>query len=427
MNMRKYFLLLIGVAFLSACEIEEGDFDGGFDWDSGRDGGDGSASPEDDAGTDDAGRDASTARDSGSEPTDAGHGDAGADGGGMMMVETPEALAKRLANGSCAALTSCMGPRLLMESLRGQDCVSYRTRLYQDRDLHWLPKSVEKGRVTFKPELLAQCEADLKALACEVQTRRVPQSCIDAANGDVEADGACAIDQECEGKAFCDKGSLETCPGSCAKLQTAGLPCRSTSQCADGLLCRGGMCEAPLIEGDECTTPFTAADAAGYGECPPGLVCQGTTGNLHCQSVATVFTAKLGQQCSASGTLCELGLVCQSQSSTSTMGVCAAPVAKGATCRRAIPGQCPSGQYCKDARANVTARAPAGTDGVCADMPTDGKACESAVGCQPGAVCLDDGMCHALKGIAQQCSENRECYGGSCLADVCTAPLDCTM
>lgn len=422
--MRRYRHYLCAALLLaSGCEIGDGDFDASFDWDSGRDG---ATSSEDDAGAEHPGRDASIDR------ADTGPGDmnmdgAVGDGGSMSEPEPPAALAKRLANGTCAALTSCMGPRLLMESLSGQDCVNYRTRLYEDRDLHWFPKSVEKGKVTFKPELLAKCEADLTALGCEAQTRRLPQSCIDAAHGDVAADGACAIDQECAGRAYCDKGNLETCPGSCAPLQSAGLPCRATSQCVDGLLCRGGVCEEPLSEGDECTTPFTAPAAMGFRECPPGLVCHGSSGNLKCQSISTVFTAKAGQSCSASGTLCAMGLVCQSQSSTSATGICAAPAANGGACKPAIPGQCPSGQYCKDARANVSTRAPAGTEGICADMPTDGKTCEAAVGCKSGAVCLDDGKCHALQGVAKQCSENRQCYGGSCLAELCATPLDCTM
>jgi hypothetical protein len=402
------------------CEVGDGDFDASFDFDSGRDA---SRSAEDDAGADDAGQDRPTDR----RDASMGTPDASTSDAGMSEPAKPEELAQRLAKGSCAALTACLGPRLLMDSLSGQDCVSYRTHLYEDRDLHWLAKSITAGHVTFRPELLAKCESDLTALGCEVQTRRLPQSCVDAADGDTEADDTCAIDQECKGQAFCDKGSLETCPGTCATLQTAGLPCRATAQCVDGLICRAGVCAEPLVEGDDCTVPVTASMGTGFRECPPGLVCIGPSNDLRCRSIQTVYAAKLGQTCNATGTLCELGLVCQSQSSTSTSGICAATSAKGAKCRPAIPSQCPTGQYCKDARSGVTTRAPAGTDGICADLPNDGKSCEAAVGCQPGAVCLDDTMCHGLKTIAQQCGENRECYGGSCLAETCTTPLDCSL
>jgi hypothetical protein len=424
--MSRYRHCLYAALILAAgCEVGDGDFDASFGF--GDSGPDASKHPEDDAGADDAGQehpnDKPDAAGQGETTPDAAVGDAGS----MPEPAKPGALAKTLASGSCAALTSCLGPRLLMDSLSGQDCVSYRTHLYEDRDLHWLDKSVSNGRVKFRPELLAKCEADLAALGCEVQTRRLPQSCIDVADGDAAPDDACAIDQECKGGAFCDKGSLETCPGTCASLQTSGLPCRTTAQCVDGLICRDGACGEPLVEGDECTVPLTAAMGTGYRECPPGLVCLGSSNNLRCQSIATVFAAKSGEQCQATGKLCELGLVCQSQSAGSTTGICAATSANGGTCRPAIPSQCPSGQYCKDSRANVSARAPAGTDGICSDLPNDGKSCETAVGCQPGAACFDDDTCHSLKTVGQQCSENRECYGGSCLADTCTTPLDCSL
>lgn len=422
--MRRIWHLCLVLA-VAGCEVGDADWDGSFWDDSGRDAAKGS---EDDAGEDDAGKDGSSKPDA--ALSDAGRDAAVADAAVMDAggeTAAPGEFAALLAAGSCAALTSCLGPRLLLDSLSGQDCVSYRTHVYEDRDLHWLPKAVDKGRVTFRPELVAKCMSDLAALGCEVQTRRLPQSCIDSADGDVAVDDACAVDQECKGGAYCDTGSLETCPGTCAALQTAGLPCRSTSQCVDGLICRSGVCEAPLLEGDDCSVPVTAAMGAGFRECPSGLVCQGKSSDLSCRSISTVFAAKSGQPCDATGTLCELGLVCRSQSAMNTTGICAPPSAKGGVCRPAFPSQCPIGQYCKDARANVSARAPAGTDGVCADLPADGKACDASTGCQPGNVCLDDDTCHSLKTIAQSCTENRECYGGSCLAETCNTPLDCTL
>jgi hypothetical protein len=418
-RLHPFFAVLIILA--SACEVGDGDWDASWDGNFGDSGQDASKQPGDDAGADD----------SGAEPVDrpdAAPTDAGSDAGMQAPPPaTPDALAHVLAVGSCGALTECMGAELLMDSLSGQDCVSYRTHLYEDRDLHWLSKSVARGRVTFRPELLAKCMSDLTGLGCDVQTRRLPQSCIDVADGDVAIDDACAIDQECAGGAYCDKGSLESCPGTCAPLQTPGLPCRATAQCVDGQICRSGTCTDPLVEGDECTVAITASMGAGFRECPPGLVCQGKSGDLLCRSISTVFAGKSGAPCDATGTLCARGLVCQSQSATSTTGVCAAPSAKGGQCRPAVPSQCPSGQYCKDSRSNVTARAPAGKDGICSDLPGDAKPCEASDGCQPGSVCLDDATCHALKTVGQSCTESRGCYGGSCLADTCATPLDCTL
>jgi len=421
-------LSLLLALLCAACEFRAGS--GDFDWDDDDDAGfwgrpDAQVQPsDDDAGT-------TTSKDSSvgdktdayvDPPSDAAVVDAGTDAGETPddPTLTADDVAAVLARGSCGALEDCMGSALLLDSLDGKDCVEYRTRIYADRELYWLKKSIALERVTFRPAFLAACERDLIARGCDVQSRRLPQSCQDALEGTADLDEACAIDQECEGTAFCDKGMLATCPGYCAQLQTAGLPCTASSQCADGLICRGQVCSAPSSEGDECSTLH------GYGECPPGLVCQSQTGTseLACQSIATVHVGKLGDACDATGQLCQLGLVCQSQSS-GTAGKCAAPVAASTTCRRSFPSQCPSHQYCKDARANVSNWAAPGTDGICSDLPGDGQECDAAIGCKPGAVCLDDGSCHDLRSVGAACEYNQECYSGSCQNDKCAAPLDC--
>lgn len=326
-----------------------------------------------------------------------------------------------LARGSCGALEACMGKSLLLDSLQGMDCVDYRTKVYEERDYHWLAKSVSLGRVSFRPDLLSKCETDLIARGCDVQARRLPDSCEEALAGKADIDESCATDQECQGNAYCDKGMQETCPGSCAALQVGGLPCTSSSQCADGLVCRAGTCSPPLAAGDTCTGHLK------YGECPPGLVCQGTAGKLTCQTIASVYVGKAGAACDASGKLCEQGLVCKSQSASSTAGICDKPAATGGTCRPSVPGQCPSDQYCKDARAGVITRAPAGKDGVCSDLPLAGKTCDSGIGCKPGLVCSSvDSTCHDRQRDGASCTESRDCYSGSCGSDgKCAAPLDC--
>jgi hypothetical protein len=415
---------------LSACTIEEGNFDwdGSLFDDAGnkRDASDSDSGDDDDAGVmvkdagKDAGKDASTMLDA-TMPADTGAADAG-------RPLTTSDVAAVLARGRCGALEACLGKSLLLASYDGNDCVDFTTRQQADRHLHWLADSVTAGRVTFRPDELAQCEKDLVKLGCDVASKRLPASCEQAVQGNRNLDADCSIDQDCKDNAYCFKGTLETCPGTCSALQTSGLPCAASQECADGLVCRGGSCNDPLAEGDTCSRRKG-------NDCPPGLVCQGKDGMLTCQSLETLYVGKAGDACDLYGKLCENGLVCQSQTSANTMGKCAPLADKNGTCRLAEPAQCPNTQYCKDSNANTTARATPGKDGVCADLPTEAHACigistqsgqppcpVGSVCCAPGTVCVDEAstpMCHALKMAGSACSTNAECYGGLCQGDVC--------
>jgi|GEM_PF-1005502 len=432
------------VAVSSACEVHIGnaDWDSGswddWDWDDDDDDGDPWESTRKDAGVvhADAATGAEEDAGTGSGSTDAAvSGDAAApsptidaavispDAGPEEPKVTVGDVAEFLARGSCEALAKCMGEDLLRESLRGVDCVDFRTQVYANRELYWLVKSVAFGRVTFRPELLMACEDDLIARGCEVQSRRLPKSCRDALEGKANVDEACAIDQECAGNTYCNKGLVESCPGTCATLQSTGLPCLVTTECADGLVCRKGTCASPLDEGDKCSVHL------GFGECAAGLVCQGASADTFaCRKVNAVYVGKEGDACDKTNKLCTQGLVCQSQSATSVMGKCAKPVAAGGVCRPSEPGQCPSGSYCKDARAGVTTRAPAGTDGVCFELPTDGSACIAAIGCKPGQICSNvDQTCHARAGVGKDCVEDAQCYTSQCSdSGKCSAPIDCS-
>jgi hypothetical protein len=408
-TMRKTPLLLLAVFAASACTIEEGDFDGSFFDDDARVDEDDAGGDEDDGGTDpkDAGRDSGS--DAGGAGSDASKPD---DGGPKTYTEAD--VPGFIARGRCGALEACMGKTLLAASYEGLDCVAYVTKQLSDRHLHWLAGSVDADRVIFRPERLEQCEQDLEALGCALTTSPPPLSCEEAVEGKVLADQKCNIDQDCKGNAFCDKGELETCPGHCVDPQSSGLPCRASAECAAGLVCRGGVCEAPLSEGDPCSTRLVGS------ECPPGLVCQGASGNLMCQSIETVYAGKENEACDAFGKLCEMGLVCQSQSSANTMGTCVKPVGRGEACKRSQPSPCPSDQYCKDARDGHPELAPPGVSGVCSDLPKSGDDCDANPGCSPGLRCIGDpGECRELKSAGGECTSSGECYGGLCSAEVC--------
>jgi hypothetical protein len=431
----RFRLSHVAVAFglftMAGCEIHEGnlDWDGSF-WDEDSSIGAGkrdARASDDDAGPDprDAGKapkdagaanDAGTAKDAGNTDIPLDAGDIGTEPDSTLKpADAPAALAK----GLCSAFSSCLGPTLLLELFNQVPCEDFLTRQQADRDLHFLNASIAANRAAFNPNSFATCQADLKKQGCDVQSRRLPASCREAIEGKVDIEGYCNIDYDCAGSAYCDKGLQETCPGTCRELQSSGLPCLASVECADGLICRGSTCRPPLAEGDTCTTRLGR-------ECPVGLACQGKSDSLKCQSIQSVYVGKVNDACDAVGKLCQFGLVCQSQSASNTTGVCVAVADKNGKCKPAVPSQCPADQYCKDSRAQVATRAPAGKEGICSDLPKDKSSCDAAASCAPGSICLNsDKLCHAYKTAGQDCVEAAECYSGTCDQNICVTPIDC--
>jgi hypothetical protein len=403
--MRKISLLGLAVFTWTACTIGDGD----VDWDGSIF--DDAASDEDAGSVAADGGDASSSPDS--SPDDAARPDSSVPDGGEPVLE-PSDVAAVIARGRCGALKACLGEQLLSASFEGNDCVEYTTRQQADRHLHWLKDSVDASRVTFRPELLAACEADLIALGCDVTSMPSPDSCERAVEGKAKLDEDCTIDQDCEGSAWCDKGMQESCPGYCAPLQAEGMGCSASTQCASGLLCRGDVCTAQPSKGDACGA-YLAPSA-----CPPGLVCQGAT-ELTCRSIGAVYVGKAGDSCDAFDALCEFGLVCQSQTQEDTTGRCVAKAASGGDCRRAQPNQCPADEYCKIAQSGEMDPVPPGMDGVCAKRPVAGEAC-GFEDCAPGSRCIGDEspICRPLKIAGEACEFDSECYGGLCFAEHCS-------
>jgi hypothetical protein len=423
MQLRRCFPIFSAVFVLCACKISAGNgkFDGSFFDD------DASTSRSKDGGHKDAGahKDAGRARtDAGSRSDDDGGAGgpskaADAGGGDAGHALTADAVPGLFAEAVCGALNDCLGPVLLLDYLKGTPCVSLITQQQSDRDLHWLGESVAAGRVLLRQARFDDCLADLKAFGCAVQSRRLPQSCEDAIEGQVPLHQSCSIDYDCASDAYCDKGlQTETCPGSCVSTQSEGLPCKASNECADHLICRAGSCAALLKEADPCET------SNGQPTCPPGLVCQGASGSRKCQSLG-VYAGKLDESCDALGTLCEVGLVCESLTSSDTSGVCKKPVDKDADCRRAVPNECPTTQYCKSAQSGTMERALPGEVGICADLPPDGGSC-SVVSCAPGTVCVNE-VCRAMKAAGGICESSTECFSGDCEGGICVTALDCQL
>lgn len=408
---KKLWLVTLGASCLIGlgCSVSTGDDD--FDWDG--------AFPDHDAST----RDAAT-----KPPTkDAGTGNEDEDGGtstkpppktdggtgdkGVKLGDLP----RLIAAATCEALTDCLGSaELLADTLGGRDCAELNENLLLSSPLRYLQASVDAGLILFRPEEAETCLSDLRALSCDSRSSRWPASCKLMLIGTVDTGESCTINQDCSGNAFCDLGAQATCPGTCVPLQTKGMPCshNDNDQCEDGLVCFRGKCEPLGKVGDDCDDTLP--------RCAPGLVCPDPDGSK-CAAIPTVYFRKLDESCELSPTvgiqLCEPGLVCESVSGT--MGVCKHTVAKGASCKRADPNQCPLDQYC-DATG-------AGTTGTCKDRPADGEAClvNRSQSCADGHVCIDD-TCHALGGVDADCIDAAQCYSGVCSdSGKCEGPLMC--
>ena len=318
-----------------------------------------------------------------------------------------------LAKAVCAGLSACRGEALLSDYLKGQDCVAGRTQRDEDGDLHFLAASVTKGRVEFHAKALQQCTDDLAALGCEVQDHRLPSSCEAALTGLVPLDGACDLDLDCEGSAFCDKGDPATCPGTCVPLQTKALPCLANHECADGLVCFGKSCVPVGVDGDDCQS--------GQTPCGAGFECHTEGADKVCRALAAVYAGAKDDACLATGTLCSSELVCAS--TAGSMGVCEARVASGAACKRAQPNQCPTDEYC-DAAA-------AGASGTCVPFPADGEPClMRSQTCASGHVCVN-AECKVSRRLGEPCAAAQECYSGICeqagSGKICVTALACAL
>jgi hypothetical protein len=407
-----FFVLCVLSLGMTACQegIHFDGFDGSFFDDAGVDAG--------------AGRDAATANPD--EDEDGGGGgsgnsgkddDAGSDAGGSSSSDagTPaeSRVPAQLAKALCDALADCYDSAAFRDDvLGGRDCLALNENTLADSELRYLSDSVKAGLVDFDADKIGACTSDIRELGCDARASRLPASCKAALAGTVLIAGECTINLDCQGDAFCDKGALETCPGVCSPLQAQGFPCNhdDDNQCKDGLVCSSGKCEALRSVGQSCG----GADQTG---CKPGLECAdlGLGDGDQCVDIAAIYTVGVGAECDATDALCEPGLVCESVSGT--QGICAKPVGRDASCKRAQPNQCPPGQYC-DAAA-------VGESGRCVDAPGDGEACRTrAPLCDDGHACVS-GTCHEVHAVGGTCANDRECYSGFCAGNICEAPMQC--
>lgn len=401
-----FTLVLFLLCSVTACDVSAGDpIDGSLLDDDAGPGGDGGGDGDgDDSGSgdgdgDDAGQDTDASTDAGS-------------GAGPAVTALPGLLATAI----CTALDTCLGPQLLAVRLNGRDCNVLYGKTFSEGSMQYLDESVSAGLVVYTASQVQGCLDAIVALGCEAETTRWPAACQLAVTGTVAEGGDCTIDEDCAGKAFCEKGPLQ-CPGVCSALLAENATCNDDRECDDGLVCFEGSCEALGAAADACGT--------GSPTCKAGFECRrvdpANADPRECRAIATVHTKALGQACDGFGDLCVPGLVCAS-TGVGNAGECEEPVDSGGACKPAAPSQCPVFQYC--------ASTTAGVEDVCLELPVNGEACltgRSQV-CADGHVCVTEGasdVCRPINDATEACTTDPQCYSGICNNDMCEAPLMC--
>jgi hypothetical protein len=407
-NASQLLLVLSLLCVTVACEVSAGDpIDGSLFDDAGPNGdGDGGGDGDGDG---DGDSDAGDEMDGGAEA------DAATDGG-TTGAPAISALPGMLAAATCSALDACLGPQLLADRLDGRDCTVLHEKTLAEGSMQYLDESVSAGLVVYTASEMQDCLDAIDALGCEVETTRWPAACQLAVTGTVAEGGDCTIDEDCQGKAFCEKGPA-TCPGVCSPLLAENATCNDNRECDDGLVCFEGSCEAPGVAADSCGT--------GLPECKAGFECRrvdpAVAGVSECKAIATVHTKTLGQACNVNGDLCISGLVCASTGAGSA-GECEELADIGGDCKRSAPNQCQVSQYCN--------AVDPGDVGTCLEQPLNGEACltgRSQV-CADGHVCVDEGasdVCRPVNDAGEACATDAQCYSGICNDPTCEAPLMC--
>ena len=331
-----------------------------------------------------------------------------------------EMLGSSYATASCGVFASCFGATLLPlvagVSSRAA-CEARGQAAYVNGALPRYRAALASGTLSYDGTQAQACVDAYSALGCGASTARRPGACAQLFTGHVGMGGACALNEECMGDAYCSTAS--GCPGTCQARSGSGTACTTDDACQSGLRCGGSgatrSCSAPAGDGAACQ---------GQSDCGAGLLCIGASGTTAgaCHPVATAFAAASGAACNPQAQqFCAVGLSCIITSPTS-ISCGAGGLANGTPCHVSVPDQCAAGSFCSGTNAMMGMFA-----GTCAPLPSAGMPCASVlVGarCADGSTC-DGSTCAAVVDNGAACTTNADCAGGRCMGNVCVAPGYC--
>ncbi|UJR80023.1 hypothetical protein [Sandaracinus amylolyticus] len=341
------------------------------------------------------------------------------EGGGSITLDEYGA---ESAEATCATIERCYGPDLV-EALAGPDCVGSAQRTLEQASLPQIEAAIAAGTVQYDGAAARECVDAVADASCAAIDRASLPACEDAFVGTVAAGGACALDEECAGDAFC---RIElTCPGTCQARVPSGSACEGDDECQAALRCLGGTCQAPAREGAAC----------GGGteiECAAGLVClgqqepsatmpEGRTGL--CRSLPATQTAAIGATCDPdNGPLCVSGVSCALigvTAGTTPVFECVAASTSGGACNLGFPDPCPFDHTCEGVDL-----AMGDFEGTCVALPRAGEPCPNNR-CGRDAWC-SSGTCRAVQSIGSACTSDADCFSGFCDGGTCAEGVLCT-
>jgi hypothetical protein len=349
-------------------------------------------------------------------------GEGGAPVTGVGLDELPDAYAAAL----CSVVERCGGVAYDLLTAY-EDCKTLTAERLRQGGLDALAAAVDAGRVQYHPELVPACIDAIEARSCADLDQRGIDACEAAVHGTVPQGGTCELNEECEGSLICE--IKDACPGTCVERYTAGIPCASDDECADGLVCSQvtSHCVKPAGDGEACGGGVEA-------QCDAGYLCAGDDKSKKmpgtCVSVDSVTLGAEGDSCDPTAlALCKSGLSCVLTGLTgSTLSwQCQAPGGKGAVCGLGLPEDCASGEYCPLTLVDVAAGSFASK---CIALPASGERCANRpLGGMPECVayarCAGDGNCINLRNLGESCDADAVCYSGHCAGGACEPANAC--
>ena len=281
---------------------------------------------------------------------------------------------------------------------------------------------VVAGTLRYDRTLAAACVEAVGGCDADLRLDEVPP-CREMFDGTVSSGGACFLDQDCAGPAYClskeASGFTNDCPGVCRPLLTTSEKCGSDATCAAGAeefaRCRPGGCE-PFSPGRRARPgqPCGFVQPGVYVGCEAGSGCPRLVG-----AETGVCQAAIpgGQVCAATTDLCIEGLLCVEGGAGMT---CAAlPVANhvGDPCEQpGFPSVC-------DLFSSLAC-----TGGACASLGDggEGSGCGpdlETIACHEGLVCGSMARCVHAGATGAPCQSGQDCVSRTCVAKTCAARL----
>jgi len=344
----------------------------------------------------------------------------GTDGGGPTGLPI-EQLPGETARVICDAVFGCLGPLGEAFGTPAACNAGFEGALTHAQLEQWRA-AIERGTVTYDGTVAEDCIEQSAMVGCDILLAPQPAVCAGMFTGTVAPGGACSIDEECMGEAYCAGADCPGSSGVCTARSEGGGDCEDNAQCQTGLACDDGTCVIP--------EPTAGLACAGQEDCALDEICVGAMDGASgvCEDRASLETAAIGEACNLLGddmVLCTPGGHCAVTGFMFPMDVeqeCLEEVASGAACNGSLPDMCPDGEYCAGTD-------PMGLDfdGTCEALPGDSEPCADTLlgeACAAGVNCVM-GTCRQPQANGASCEVDGQCFSGSCDGGTCAAPVLC--